>query len=61
MTLIRVSVVIYGLSAFAFGFGISNICAYLRSAMPQHPSGRCLGCLQPYDDCDNPITHAVRR
>jgi hypothetical protein len=60
MSLIIGCAIIYGLGWFALGFGLRNLWRFW-SDRPQHPSGRCLGCLRPIEDCDNPITHAVRR
>jgi hypothetical protein len=60
MSIIIASTIVYGLSAFAFGFGLRNLWEHFRSATSHNPSGRCV-CGLPYDDCNHPITHGIRR
>jgi hypothetical protein len=52
---------IYGLGAFGAGFAISELWRMDRPAEPQqYTSGRCI-CGRPFDDCNHPITHGIRR
>jgi hypothetical protein len=52
-------------TVFGLGVGILIGQAIRRmrhlSTEPTGPSGRCIRCLRPYDDCPDPITHALIR